>query len=139
MKNIKNLKNFYLKLHKLEKMDNEWWFHVGSESSPGIYIDDGSPKINGTLVAKERRQLKVIREMLGIHKRGYFSESQRDAVRLVVTYYKKFGLRNSEISQLLDLSESTLRHDYPALKDKEKLHPQIILKLRDQYGKEIHE
>lgn len=137
MKNLKKVNGFYEALHELYKTDPLWYQHVGDETSPGNYVDDGSLEVSGRLIFKERKQLDKIREMLGITKKTYRSLSQRDAVRLLVTYYRNFGLNNNQISGLLDFSESTLRHDYPPLKPDDKLHPAFVLKLRDRHGRVI--
>lgn len=137
MKNIKDIPNFMKELNKLENKDENWFLHVGAESSPGNYIDDGSLEISGKQISQERKQLSKIRKMLGINTRAYRTESQRDAVRLLVTYYRNFGLNNRQISPLTSLSESALRHNYPSLREGELLHPTYVLKLRNRYGRII--
>lgn len=137
MKNIRDIKNFYTELNKLDSLDCDWALHVGEESSPGIYIDDGSLAVSGKTISDTRQQLEKVRQMLGIKTRNYRTKAQRDAVRLLVTYYRKFDLNNHQIAPLTNLSESTLRHDYPPLKEGESLHPAYVLKLRNQYGRTI--
>lgn len=65
------------------------------------------------------------------------SAAKKDAIRLLVTYYKRFDLSNKEISQILNIPESTIRHDYQPLKPGEKIHPKFEVELRDRYGKHL--
>lgn len=138
MKNIRDIPGFYDALNA-EIFDDDplWYQHVGIETSPGIYIDDGSMEVSGKMIADERKALAKVRELLGIKKKTYQQAPQRDAVRLVVTYYRKFNLSSREISQILEFSDSTLRHDYPPLKSGETIHPAYVLKLRDSFGKRL--
>lgn len=138
MRNIRNISGFYDALNnETFKKDPLWYQHIGTESSPGVYIDDGSMKVSGKMIADERKALAKVRELLGIKKKTYQQTPQRDAVRLMVTYYQKFNLNNRQIAKLLEFSDSTLRHDYPPLKPGEQIHPAYVLKLRDNFGKQL--
>lgn len=49
----------------------------------------------------------------------------------------RFDLSNKEISQILNIPESTIRHDYQPLKPGEKIHPKFEVELRDRFGKHL--
>ncbi len=93
MRNIRNISGFYDALNnETFKKDPLWYQHIGTESSPGVYIDDGSMKVSGKMIADERKALAKVRDLLGIKKKTYQQAPQRDAVRLMVTFYQKFNL-----------------------------------------------
>ena len=137
MVNIKNNKDFYDKLHELEDLDPDWFNHVGQESRLNTYIDDGDLNTAVKDVIKERNLLKEVRDKLQTDPQLWRSAAKKDAIRLLVTYYKRFDLSNKEISQILNIPESTIRHDYRPLKPGEKIHPKFEVELRDRFGKHL--
>ena len=113
---------------------------MGQEDRLNHYIDDGNPEVDVHLISKERRQLERIREKLGLvsqRRRAFRSPAKRDSIRLVVTYYCKFGLNYHEIADEMNIPYSTLRHDYPELKKDEQLHNHFAVELQDKFGKHL--
>ena len=137
MVNIKNNKDFYDKLHELEDLDPDWFIHVGQESRFNNYIFFWGLKNGVKDINKERNLLKEVRDKLQTDPQLWRSAAKKDAIRLLVTYYKRFDLSNKEISQILNIPESTIRHDYQPLKPGEKIHPKFEVELRDRYGKHL--
>lgn len=139
MINIHNNEEFWQSLHELEE-DPYYYEHVGNESRTNVYIDDGDPNVDVEIVARERRQLKKVRELLGLStgiKKKSRSNPKRSAIRLMVTWYRQFDLTYREIAKLLEMPYSTIRHDYPALKPQEKLKGDFTIELRDKFGRHI--
>ncbi|WP_289461276.1 hypothetical protein, partial [Lactobacillus intestinalis] len=101
------------------------------------YIDDGDLNTAVKDVIKERNLLKEVRDKLQTDPQLWRSAAKKDAIRLLVTYYKRFDLSNKEISQILNIPESTIRHDYQPLKPGEKIHPKFEVELRDRFGKHL--
>lgn len=115
---VKNSKKFYDWLHSLEDADEEWYVHVGEELWTNKYSDDGDPLLTADQIIQERRTLALLRDEIDVKaeaRNGWRSAKQRDGIRLLVTVYRQYGLRYDEISKLLHMSSSTLRHDYRAL------------------------
>ncbi|HAM86074.1 hypothetical protein [Limosilactobacillus mucosae] len=133
---IKNNKDFYRKLHDLEE-DEEWYNNVGRESSLNVYMDDGNPKAPVKDVIKGRRILKEIRKQLDVKPQSWRTGSKRDAVRLEVTYYANFGLSTAEISELIGIPASTLRHNYQPFKPGETINSDVRVELRDEWGRHV--
>ena len=133
---IKNNKDFYRKLHALEE-DEEWYNNVGQESDLNVYMDDGNPEADVRTVIKDRKALKEIRKQLGVNPQAWRTGSKREAVRLQVTYYKNFCLSTAEISEILDISASTLRHNYLPFKPGEKISNDVRVELRDEWGRHV--
>ena len=80
---------------------------------------------------------KEIRKQLGVNPQAWRTGSKREAVRLQVTYYKNFGLSTAEISEILDISASTLRHNYLPFKPGEKISNDVRVELRDEWGRHV--
>lgn len=136
---IKNSKDFYLLLHELELEDPLWYQHVGAESKLNVYLDDGDLDTDQATIIANRKRLKRLREMIEVENsfRMWRTPGRRAAMRLIVTYYHNFGLKTKEISQLLKIPASTIRHDYPPLKEGELLDPGYKLALHDKYGRRL--
>ena len=140
MVRIHNNEEFWEELHNIEASDPDFFKNVGQEDRLNHYIDDGNPEIDVHLISQERRQLERIREKLGLvsqRRRAFRSPAKRDSIRLVVTYYRKFGLNYHEIADEMNIPYSTLRHDYPELKKDEQLHNHFAVELQDKFGKHL--
>lgn len=127
MKNINDSTEFYDLLYQLEDLDQDWFLNVGTEAGLNHYIDDGNIYVGAKTVGKERQLLKKLRKCINVGKRDWRNQEEVAAIRLSVTFYKNFGLSNREVSLILNVSESTLRHDYPALRPNEKITTKLKL------------
>lgn len=137
MGSIHNDKEFYRYLHQLEDQDDLWYEHVGMESKPNVYVDDGDVNVPVKVVFNERQLLKKLRKTLNPNPQIYRKKAKRDAIRLHTTFYSLFGLTNKEISILLQIPESTVRHDYRPLKPGEVLEGDFEVELHDKFGKHL--
>ena len=109
---IKNNQRFYDLLHELEDKDPNWHDHVGTELHLDEYADDGDPYTEVGVIKFERNRLKKIRELVEPEYHGWRTSSKRDGIRLFVTMYRQYRLSYAEISDLLGIPASTIRHDY---------------------------
>lgn len=133
---VKNNQDFYRALHALEE-DPKWFTHVGQESGLDQYIDDGDPQTDVKTVLEDRKRLKKVRKMLQVNPQAWRTGSKRDTVRLVVTYYARFGLSYKDMSGILHIPVSTLRHGYPPFKENEVINSDLRVELRDKFGKHV--
>lgn len=126
---IKNNEDFYEHLHEMEDQDSGWFEHVGNEVRLNVYADDGDPYTPVKLIQYERKQLRQIREFIEPEYHGWKNESKRDGMRLLVTLYRQYKLNYDEISKIIGIPASTIRHDYKELDYGEELHGDYRIKL----------
>lgn len=120
----------------LEDFYPDWFNEIGTESTTlNSYVDGGSPNLSPEEIRLQRKLLKIFRDANGIEQQLYMSQGQRDAVRLKVTFYKRFGLSAEEISELVDKPSSSIRHQLKALQKNETLSSDYRVHSRDQYGR----
>ena len=134
---IKNSADFFNKLHELEDNDPKWFDHIGSEDAVNHYVDDGSLELSPVKIARERELLKLVREHVGLVNRQWLDQSQRDGVRLWVTMYRNYGLQYRQISEVMGISQSTLKTNFKAIEPFEILDSDYVLYRRDNQGRII--
>ena len=123
---VKNNQDFYRALHALEE-DPKWFAHVGQESGLDQYIDDGDPQTDVKTVLEDRKRLKKVRKMLQVNPQAWRTGSKRDTV----------GLSYKDMSGILHIPVSTLRHGYPPFKENEVINSDLRVELKDKFGKHV--
>ena|SRR3712207_1455094 len=134
MVKIKNNTKFYDLLHELEDSDPNWFENVGEERNLNQYIDDGAYDIPVEKIYRQRDLLKQIRMIMDTQSRSWKSNARRAGIRLYVTFYRQYGLSYEQISKIMDIPNSTLRHDYAELGFTELLKDDYRISLVDRYG-----
>lgn len=137
MLRVKDIGLFYRTIHELESLFPNWWEVVGIETENG-FIDTSNVDDDPAKIFRSRELLMILRDQLGVAKARQWRGAQRkNAIRLKVTYYANFGLKPKEIATLLNIPASTIRHDYPPLKDGEMLEPSYELQVHDKFGRHL--